>query len=178
MIIWKNTGGRCYTNIKSCSVELKAIQFSAVQWSRRRNFSNLKYTSYSKRLTSSPGIPCGPWEHSPHFIAHSFHFDPVQEHETATAALMSSTSTCYGSGFSIGTISPGGALCLKRFLKRIFGANLNPRSYSALNMRDLSSFTDRRHFGLCGHIVRLRGPGNPTSFPETLGTRLLGITFM
>ena len=122
--------------------------------------------SYSKRLTSSPGMPSGPWEHSKHFLPHSLHFHQFQRHETTRAASMFDERTLSGS-----------SVHLKGLPKRVFGATINPWSYSTTNMRhfpgNLSLFTDRRRTWLSGsHIARLGRTGNelPTqSRSQSLG---------
>ena len=94
-------------------------------------------TSYEERLDFEKGsfettdlFSCNiisPWEHSPHFIPHSFHFDPFQRHETARAASMSSASCLFSlrSVPSAWNVSP----------KVVEGAIPNPRSYSAITMQ-------------------------------------------
>ena len=48
---------------------------------------------------------------------------------------LSSTSTLHITGLPSRTVSLVAAVCLKRLPNRVFGAILNPRSYSAINMQ-------------------------------------------
>ena len=78
---------------------------------------------------------------------------------------MSSTKICC---LRLPIISLVGAVCLKRLSKRVFGAILNPRYYSAVVMqhfaRNWAYSLTAGELWLCAAILlELRGPGNDPS---------------